>query len=148
MTDIKYTSKKANKNEILNHLLLCNSQFIPELSSRVNIEEYSTKIQNNATTFEAWDKDQLIGLIAIYFNDEIKNSFITNVSVLKTHGYLGIASKLIDACIKFAKRCGFFEIKLEVNKDNLNAINFYKKHNFIEIDKVHETLTMKLDIKK
>jgi len=144
---ITYQTKTATKNDVLLHLNLCNDAFIPKLDSRVNIEEYATKISQYAITFEAWNNQQLIGLIATYFNQENHFGFITNVSVLKENMGTGVASELIEMCIQYASINNYEEIKLEVNKDNTPAINFYKKYNFTEIETKNDSLIMNLKIK-
>jgi len=130
--DIIYKTKTASEKDIQNHLLECNDSFIPPLSSRVSIEEYSKKIADRAVTFEAWVNETLIGLIATYFNEEGQFGHITSVSVSKKFMGAGIASQLLKKCIDYASQNKFKEIKLEVNKDNTPAINFYKKYNFTQ----------------
>jgi ribosomal protein S18 acetylase RimI-like enzyme len=103
---------------------------VPYLSSRVNIEEYSIKIANQAMTFEAWEHGRLIGLLAAYCNAEDEFAFITSVSVSKHYMGGGIATRLLQMCVDYAKQHQYKNIKLEVN-DNVPAINFYKKFNFI-----------------
>src|SRR5690349_14652885 len=96
MGDLKYYTNKAELEQIVFHLLLCDQLFTPPLSSRVSIEEYAKKIELNALRFEAWDCDQLVGLVAIYMNDEKKSeAFITNVSVLDEYRGRGVATQLL-----------------------------------------------------
>lgn len=145
--NIIYQIKTAKQNDVLLHLKLCNDEFIPKLNARVNLEEYSIKIHQNAITFEAWNQNQLIGLIATYFNQEHLFGFITNVSVAKNHMGTGIASKLLEMCINYATTNQYQTIKLEVNKENIPAINFYKKYNFTEIETKTDSLLMNLSLK-
>lgn len=145
--NIIYQIKTAKQNDVLLHLKLCNDEFIPKLNTRVNLEEYSIKIHQNAITFEAWNQNQLIGLIATYFNQEHLFGFITNVSVAKNHMGTGIASKLLEMCINYATTNKYQTIKLEVNKENIPAINFYKKYNFTEIETKTDSLIMNLSLK-
>ena len=128
---ISYKTKTANANDISLHLLACDDSFIPALSSRINISDYAQKIYDKAITFEAWNKNELIGLIATYFTQpESGIAFITNVSVSKKYNGKGIASKLLSNCITYAVKTNYKEIKLEVNSENTPAITFYKKHHF------------------
>ena len=116
---ITYQTKTATKNDVLLHLNLCNDEFIPKLNSRVNIEEYATKISQYAITFEAWNKQQLIGLIASYFNQENHFGFITNVSVLKENMGTGVASELIEMCIKYAS-INNYEVRPDILLSNID----------------------------
>ena len=108
---ISYKTKTANANDISLHLLACDDSFIPALSSRINISDYAQKIYDKAITFEAWNKNELIGLIATYFTQpESGIAFITNVSVSKKYNGKGIASKLLSNCITYAVKTNYKEI--------------------------------------
>ncbi|MBC7694106.1 MAG: GNAT family N-acetyltransferase [Burkholderiales bacterium] len=129
------------------HLNYCNNSFIPPLNTRVDLKEYSKKIYNNAVTFEAWHDQRLIGLIATYFNKEDNFGFITSVSLAKEYSGVGIASKLLEMCVEYAAKHHYDELKLEVNNDNIPAVNFYKKYNFTQIDINKDSLMMKYILK-
>ena len=138
---ISYKTKKASAKIISLHLLDCENSFIPVLSSRVNITDYAQKIYDNAITFEAWDKNELIGLIATYLTQpESGVAYITNVSVLNKYKGKGIASKLLFNCISHAVKTNYKEIKLEVNCENTPAITFYNKHNFLHTETKENSL--------
>ncbi len=144
--NIKYRIKKTTKNEIYLHLIQCNDEFIPKLDTRVNLEEYSNKIEQFAITFEAWYNEKLVGLIATYLNQENELGFITNVSVVKNYMGVGVASKLLEMCINYMEDRNIKNIKLEVSCSNIPAINFYKKYNFVAIENKEDTLIMNLKI--
>jgi len=136
--EIIYKIKTANTKEILAHLQECNSNFYPPLVERVNLEDYSRKLVEKSVTFEAWSENVLVGLVAAYFDRNTDRSvFITNVSVLKKFMGVGIASDLLNQCIKYSVSKKIMEIKLEVNKESVNAINLYEKFNFVK-DGVNE----------
>jgi ribosomal protein S18 acetylase RimI-like enzyme len=143
---IIYQIKTASQNDVLLHLKLCNDEFIPKLDTRVNLEAYSIKIHQNAITFEAWNKQQLIGLIATYFNQDQLFGYITNVSITKDYTGKGIASKLLEMCVIYSTTNEYQNIKLEVNKENIPAINFYKKYNFTEIETKADSLIMNVSL--
>ncbi|MGZ3861850.1 MAG: GNAT family N-acetyltransferase [Bacteroidia bacterium] len=151
MTEVQTQSriKTASEKEILMHLTACDNNFIPHLSKKVNLVEYSKKIADNAITFEAWSGPELVGLIAAYFNDPQNNKgYITSVSVLPRFENKGIASSLMRNCIFYATQKNFKEINLEVARDNASAIALYKKFNFAEEGARSETLAMKLNLLK
>lgn len=139
---ISFKIKKAKQNDVLLHLTNCSDSFVPPLITRINLNDYSEKIFKNAVTFEAWKDDELIGLIAIYFNMENHYGFITNVSVIKKYSGAGLASELLKMCLEYAINHNSTELKLEVNKDNIIALNFYKKHNFTQISLENDSLIM------
>ncbi len=68
-----------------------------------------------------------------------KNSNTANFGIFVNKNYRnkGIGVKLLKHIIKVASENNIKKIKLIVNNKNLNAINFYKRHNFI-IEKVVE----------
>jgi ribosomal protein S18 acetylase RimI-like enzyme len=115
----------------------------------VDIQDYSKKLREHASTVEAWDEDKLVGLIAVYCNDyDQKNAFITNVSVLPEYMRKGIAINLMNATIAFVQSSKDFDsIFLEVNKNNSKAIMLYKKCNFETINLFKDIMKMKLILK-
>ncbi|MDH3375806.1 MAG: GNAT family N-acetyltransferase [Gammaproteobacteria bacterium] len=129
---VEFTFMKAAEADITMHLRACDSEFVPPLSSRVDINNYAKKIVSKATRFEAWSGGSLIGLLAAYYNDQ-KDLFayITSVSVLKEWAGKGIATRLISRCIEHAKVSGMRQISLEVANDNTAAIRTYEKSGFV-----------------
>jgi len=129
---MNFTTGQASWNDIQIHLIGCDSEFDPSLSSSVNLSEYSKKIEKYSTTFEAWSENVLIGLIAAYFNDmEHKIGFITNVSVLPGFKGKGLASRLMEYVLRFALDQGFRRVELEVKPSNTAAIRLYAKFGFL-----------------
>jgi len=148
-SNIEYRINTASEKQIYMHLKDCNDNFLPPLDERVDLEEYSKKISNKCILLEAWADHVLVGFIAAYFTDNLnRSSFITNVSVLKDFIGMGLASELLNQCIKYAQKKDYKEIKLEVYKDNVQAIRLYEKFNFIDHGAKDDLRLMKLDIIK
>jgi ribosomal protein S18 acetylase RimI-like enzyme len=145
--NVKYFTKIASEEEIYLHLLECSNSFIPNLAETVDIKEYSNKIFLKSTTFEAWDNNKLVGLVAAYLND-FRNHvvFITNVSVTSEFLGMGIASQLLTMCFKHAAQNNFSRVLLEVNNTNIPAIKLYEKYGFSIDEKREKTLIMKLEL--
>ena len=131
---ICYKLKTASQKDIRAHLYYCNDNFIKPLTERVNIEEYSKKIFEKATTFEAWRDELLIGLVAAYLNDPggTSTGFITNVSVNLDFTRQGIATTLMNNCLQYAQQHGIKKISLEVLSGDHASMLFYKKFGFKE----------------
>lgn len=141
---IEIRINKSTASDILNHLNEASAFFIPPLSETVDIEAYSAKLFNYAERIEAWNEGKLIGLIAIYLNDEKhQTGFITNVSVSPNHYKKGIAKKLMDECIIYARTKKFEQIDLEVHESNDKAIALYKKIGFDEISDSRKMIKMR-----
>jgi|TARA_B100000768_G_scaffold181783_1_gene206403 GNAT superfamily N-acetyltransferase len=146
---IEYHVNRATEIQIEKHLKLCEANFKPPLSERVELQGYSKKIADKAVRFEAWEENVLIALIASYCNDnENRSAFITSVSVLKEMQGKGLAKKLMKQCIKHIKALGLEQVILEVGNENANAIAFYGKHNFMVSRIEDKTSFMKLNLLK
>lgn len=146
ISKITYKTKTATKAEIYSHLQECNNNFSPHLDERINIKEYAKKIFEKSITFEAWADHILIGLVAAYYNN-IKHysGYITNVSILKNYMRMGIASELMNICIKYARQHKFKEINLQTYRKNISAIQLYKKLGFTEFKNKGNFIFMKLE---
>lgn len=142
---IIYHINKATEMQTIQFLFLCEADFIPRLSSIVNINDYAKKLFTLATRFEAWEEDCLVGLVALYCNDP-KIAFITSVSVDKKYRRKEIASTLLGLSINNVERKGLDFIHLEVSKENFPAIKLYKNAGFVVIESKEETIKMELVI--
>lgn len=143
-TEIKYSQGTASEMQVASHLTSCDSLFVPPLSQKLGIKDYAKKIVENSVTFEAWSRNELVGLVAAYFNNkEEKESYITNVSVVKDFGGQGIANTLLTNCIGYAIQNKFVSIALEVNKESKGAVALYMKNNFIQTGTQGDTIKMK-----
>lgn len=146
---IRNTLGCASALEITEHLLICDSAFVPPLSSRIDIGRYAHKIFSNAQCFEAWAGDILVGLVAAYCdNHDAKAAFITNVSVLPNWQGLGVATQLMSFCCKQVSEAGFRKIELQVSQGNRIAISFYEKHGFAAFKEENGALNMILDFER
>ena len=80
---ITYTNEFSQENIIFDHLSNCENNFIPPLSTLVELKAYAKKIAIKAECFEAWAEGELVGLVAAYCNDyQKKVAYIKSVSVL------------------------------------------------------------------
>ena len=125
---VKFNQSKFS--DIYNHLKHCDKYFTPFLSSYVNLNTYSKKLENNADRFEYWSNQKLIGLLAIYKRANTNSVFITNMSLINSFFAKGYANNLINKAVLFYKDVGFSKIDLEVNISNIRAIKFYSKNMF------------------
>lgn len=143
MEFISYRKNQAEYDDILNHLTACSHLFVPPLDERVNINTYAERIFENADTFEAWSGNALIGLVAVYCNDESGNAFITNVSVLQEFNGRGIASAILKMCFHHLRRVSIRNVTLKVDGKNKPARFLYVKHNFQEIESYGDEIFMR-----
>ena len=148
MSNIVYKINNSSNIEINDHLLECSDSFTPSLSTYVDINSYSTKIFNKSVRFEAFHEDKLVGLIAMYTNNDDKSAFITNVSVYPKFIGTGIGYTLLKNCKLYINRKQLKKLSLEVMKNNNLAIKFYEKNNFIITKTNKEDYTMELKIER
>lgn len=129
---VAYLLNRASAAQIAEHLSRCDTDFVPPLSGRVEIGDYAHKIESKAMRFEAWSGDTLVGLVAAYCNDHEKRiAYITSVSVLREWMGRGIAARLMNRCVEYAKASGMRQICLEVSSDNTLAIRLYQRSGFV-----------------
>ncbi len=146
---LEYKIRKASGAEIAAHLVACDGDFLPSLSSRVDIDGYARKLVDKAQCFDAWANGKLIGLMAVYCNAPDRGvAFITSVSVLPGWQGRGIASRLMEECITYVKGLGFSRLELEVGRSNDVAIALYKKNGFVALSQRSSILKMTLDLEK
>ncbi len=126
--------ESLSQKEIFNYLEKVKYSLQSIQNGHVNVDEYAEKLSKNAVHFTSYHSNQLIGLLACYFNNHQSCiAHISNLAVLREYQGFGIGSMLIDAAIKYGKTTDFREIQLEVYNNNLIALNFYKKKGFLPV---------------
>ena len=132
----------STEKDIRSHLSGCDRRFSPPLSDRVDIGEYSKKLRVNAVTFEAWNGESLVGMVAAYIDASERSCFITNTSVLAEFSGRGVAARLLAACLERARAEQVETVSLEVSKDSQPAIRLYTKFGFQVVGHREGLLTM------
>ena len=61
-----------------------------------------------------------------------KHRCVLGISVQSAYWKCGVSSQIMATMIEYSKILGFEQIELEVCKQNISAINLYKKFGFIE----------------
>jgi len=146
--DFRFEINSATSRAIEAHFMACDEQFVPHLSQRVDITNYSAKIARYATLVEAWMENQLIGLVAGYMNDPKKEDcFVTSVSVLPNWHGRGVANRLMKNYIRHARESGFDHIRLSVDALNVLALELYRKHGFTDSNSDSNVIEMTLDLR-
>lgn len=119
------------KEDILRILNEFDEVFSPSISEKVdNISYYASKLSENAYVYVAYGTQNL-GFVTLYANDyESKIAYISFIGVKKEAQNMKIGKKLLKVCFEKSAELGMKHIKLEVQKENLNAIEFYKRNGF------------------
>jgi ribosomal protein S18 acetylase RimI-like enzyme len=143
----EYSINQSNLFQVKSHLDQCSELFVPTLSSYVDIYSYSEKLIQKATRIEAFDEIKLIGLIAVYINEDENLCFVSNVSVIPGFSGKGIATTLFYRTQNLIKNLRVDTMILHVDKNNYPAINFYEKlgfqHDLIFDNKIKMILYLK-----
>ena len=126
----------------------CDDAFIYGIVNKKDYLNILNKIDQNAYLIGIYNSDQPIGYAAIYANDyESKVAYISMIGVVKRMQGMHIGSKLMIECIEIAKKEHMHIIRLEVLKNNIQAIKFYRRYGFEEeMESSTESLYMKKNI--
>src|SRR5690554_3198869 len=137
---VKQNTQSAQ--QIKMHLIKVNERFFPPLNTYINIEEYAQKLFDKAINFEVLKEGVLIGLVAGYHNIEENLFFISNVSVDPDFQGKGIARTLFGSLYAYCHKKNIYQLKLQVFKQNLPAINLYQNLGFEVETNEDERLTL------
>ena len=126
---------------------ICDNDFKPTLSKRVNIHDYCKKLLKNSELISYHSNQKLEGVVAIYCNDyENHLAYISSICVKPQSRGKKIGDKLLDSAIIHAKKQGMRALKLEVGKENIIAISLYRKKGFSIVEEAKNTVFMKIDV--
>jgi ribosomal protein S18 acetylase RimI-like enzyme len=146
---IELTLNRATAAEGADHLSQSDESFVPPLSQRVDISDYARKITSHAERFEAWADGVLVGLVAAYCNDTSPGAaYITSVSVHPGYRNQGLASRLLGACVDFAKSRRIERVSLHVDRENHAAVDLYTAAGFAIMSQRGRAIEMTLDTRK
>jgi len=114
------------ENEFKNMPIEREMEIIEKMNSSTKSVMYVGKIN-----------DEIVSIGSLYGignRDRVAHRGELAISVKKKYWNKGIASKMMEELISFAKNIAKFEvIQLDVRSDNLNATKLYKKFGFEEI---------------
>lgn len=124
--------KKENFDIFSSFVREMDSNFIPSISSRVNIDNYILKMYENATIFKITSEDKIIACNVVYVN-EGKDAFATFLAVRPEYENFGLGAKLIYKALRFCeeKGCLFYSLKMRIS--NKVMYDFYIRLGFDKI---------------
>ena len=101
------------------------------LNNETDLKRLSEKFFANGTVFTAYESEKIVGFIAYYRNNfEARCAYLSMIACKKKFWGKGIAAALYDKMYLDCKKNYFVKIRLQVAKDNMRAINFYRRRNF------------------
>lgn len=123
-----------------------DTEFDLPLSQKVDIEEYTFKLFQNAEFFVCYDEDRIVGMICCYLNRP-PEAYISHVCVSADYQGRGIFNELFIHLKKCCTERFINKITLEVNHSNLKAQHIYQKLGFIVNSTTNHSSYMNLFIK-
>lgn len=110
------------------------------------LDSLAEKFSKYGCFLAAYKEEKLAGYIAFYCNDTVTQAaFISVIVIKKDFQRMGLGSALINEAIKKSKENGMTKLRLEVDINNENAIQFYKRMGFA-VESVSTTMYMCKDI--
>lgn len=103
------------------------------LSSKQNIKQFAAKLCEKGTLCTVYESGEIVAMTAGYTKDIIDNQAYISIVATKTEFQgKGYATKLIKEFIDISRETGLSSIHLYTARQNLNAINLYKRIGFRE----------------
>ena len=134
--------------ELIDIHVLCDRDFIPPLSERVDIRSYCEKLFKNAGLISFSSVSGIEGVLAIYCNDQAsRTAYISSVCVLQRARGTRIGRRLLDKAIEYADQQGMFTIRLETGITNTPAIRLYRSRGFSIVTEKDDVVVMEAEIK-
>lgn len=125
--------KLDSEKDIYQSLIETESLLIPTLIERdIDIRAYSQKLSEWGNVWGIKGaKGETLGLLASYSNDtDTKTAYLTILAITPSYRGLHLAEELLTLAEKNALECKMVKFKLEVRKNNDNAIGFYERFGY------------------
>lgn len=127
-----------------NEVFIHDVEFDPDLNMNwakgKKGKEFFTKVLNNPESYclIAEDNDKAVGYLVASFKEtscrKSRCAELQNMGVSPECRSQGIGSMLVQKCLEWAKTKGYQKMYVSAYFGNKDAIKFYKKNGFLEID--------------
>lgn len=130
---VNYIIFLTNNKKVLSNIIYeLNDFFIPKLTTQVeNLEKYIDKLSRYAINYILCSDEKYIGLLSYYVNLELNELYITLIGITKYHQNKHLGKVLLNLVFYEAEVLKIKIIRLEVQKNNIPAIQFYIKNGFL-----------------
>jgi ribosomal protein S18 acetylase RimI-like enzyme len=127
------TIERLQLDELKAFLRIQADDTFPDLKEELRLNMLANKWHNQAEFCTCRDEDGLlIGMIAFYANQPYNEvAFIPHVYVASQHRCKGIFKQMLHKVEHIVRERGFSTVKLEVQKDNKNALRSYERTGFL-----------------
>jgi ribosomal protein S18 acetylase RimI-like enzyme len=90
--------------------------------------------QNDCLFFVAEDNHEIIGTVIAGFDGH--RGWLYSLAMLPQHRRKGIGTQLVKKAIEELKKLGCLKVNLQINSDNTEVVEFYKKNGFLVEDRI------------
>lgn len=112
----------------------------------IRIENLEVEVDNSHhILFIAYHNNEFCGTVRCECKDR-RSAYMYVLYVSPDHRCFGIAIRLVESCLKEAKKLNCESLTLEVNKNNRVAMQLYRKLKFRIVYDYDESYLMSLDI--
>ena len=118
----------ASAEDIELYIMKHSADFFPAFHTKNNVAEYAEKLRKLGNTYELWYNGELDALMAVYFNEQLKQIYVPYICTAGAHYAPHVGQYLFRMIMHFSTP--FEYVRLEVRKNNLRAVTFYLKQGF------------------
>ncbi len=131
LQNIQFEIKQLSIADVSQFLQAHDNDYFEKLSDRVDINEYSKKVVENATHFTVSDNKQLLGFSPCYFNNiKDKTAYISSLTIKQGFRGKRLGSELIKKVMQHAKENNFIAVMVKIHYLNDCCHQFYQKNGF------------------
>ncbi|PKG54900.1 GNAT family N-acetyltransferase [Halomonas sp. MES3-P3E] len=121
----------SNKDRIHKFLKLIDEEFVPPLSERVCLDDYSCKLSKKACNLFVVRGGVDIAHVAFYCNDKERSiAYISSLGILSAYYGSGAAGYLLEKVCDECRNKKMLLLRLQVYNGNVRSVKFYQKHGF------------------
>jgi hypothetical protein len=124
--------KPSDKNSIISLWKKVLNPQKPHNNPEIAID-MKTK-QNDGLFFVAEDNHEIIGTVIAGFDGH--RGWLYSLAMLPQHRRKGIGTQLVKKAIGELKKLGCLKVNLQINSDNNEVVEFYKKNGFLVEDRI------------
>lgn len=156
---MNYQIRKAIKDDFpeINKLFLEMENYIDKIRISNNLESVKSSgyedgyldsfiNDSNRYLYVTTDNDLVVGYISFVAYKSDNYIYIDDFSITENYKRKGIGNNFLKLVIDKAKELNITKIRLHVFSYNTNALSFYNKYKFKEIENNNNRLMMELDL--
>lgn len=93
--------------------------------------QFSKKLARFGNFCVVYNRDEIAGFVGYYTNEIInKTGYLSTIVVSPNYQRKGVGTVLLNECLADCRNKGMIRCRLEVDKENLKAIQFYLRNGF------------------